>query len=219
MGQKHHWAILSYLHRLRDIVLYKESLCLFSYLLQQAIPHNPPFNYTPHLPPRLTKHCYSFFVNVFLLSLFSSSSILLLLCCYSEGPSTTWTGDSLKKRHHCCHKGQSHQLWNIHHWLGKCDGTVMTGGRYSPRPPYPTPHSAPTTPALLSIRAEGRWTFWICITRKMYWFFIWRKRTHKNHITWNCHSSSVHSSSLLMFGFCHKLCLITRYSKLQSLSP
>lgn len=60
---------------------------------------------------------------------------------------------------------------------------------------------------------------WICITRKMYWFFIWQKKGHKNHITWNCHSSFVHSSFLLMFGFCHKLSLITRYTELQSLSP
>lgn len=45
------------------------------------------------------------------------------------------------------------------------------------------------------------------------------KKGHKNPITWNCHSSFVHSSSLLMFGFCHKLSLITRYSELQSRSP
>ena len=40
-----------------------------------------------------------------------------------------------------------------------------------------------------------------------------------NHITWNCHSFFDHSSFLLMFGFCHKLSLITRYSELRSLSP
>lgn len=34
----------------------------------------------------------------------------------------------------------------------------------------------------------------------------------RSHITWNCHSFFVHSSFLLMFGFCHKLSLITRYS-------
>lgn len=125
----------------------------------------------------------------------------------------------MKKRHHHCHEGQSHQLWNIHQWLGKCDGTVMTGEHSGPRPPNPTPDTAPTAPAPLSIRVEAWWTFWKCVTGKIYWFFICRKGTHKNHITWNCHSSSVHSSSLLMFGFCHKLSLITRYSKLHSLSP
>lgn len=43
------------------------------------------------------------------------------------------------------------------------------------------------------------------------------KKGHKNHVTWNCHSSFVHSSSLLMFGFCHEVSLITRYGELQSL--
>lgn len=32
-----------------------------------------------------------------------------------------------KKKHQRCHEGQSHQLRNIHQWVGKCDGTVMTG--------------------------------------------------------------------------------------------
>lgn len=115
-----------------------------------------------------------------------------------------------KKKHHRCHEGQSHQLWNIHQWVGKCDGTVMTDEQATP------PHSSPQSPAPLSIRAEARWTLNMY---KMYWFFIWQKKGHKNHITWNCHSSFVHSSFLLMFGFCHKLSLITRYSELQSLSP
>lgn len=78
-----------------------------------------------------------------------------------------------KKKHHCCHEGQSHQLRNIHQWVGKCDGTVMTGEQATP------PHSSPQSPAPLSIRAEARWTLWICITRKMYWFFIWQKRDAK----------------------------------------
>lgn len=45
----------------------------------------------------------------------------------------------------------------------------------------PPPHSSPQSPAPFSIRAEARWTLWICITRKMYWFFIWQKGTQKSH--------------------------------------
>lgn len=120
-----------------------------------------------------------------------------------------------KKEHHLFHEGQSHQLWNIHQWLGKCDGTVMTDEEATPpTPPHLTNNPPPLSPS--GWKHDGHW---ICITRKMYWFFIWQKEGHKNHITWNCHSSFVHSSVLLMFGSCHKLSLITRYCELQSLSP
>lgn len=76
------------------------------------------------------------------------------------------------------------------------------------------PHSS----SPLSIRAEARWTLNMYNPENVLIFHL-AKKGHKNHITWNCHSSFVHSSFLLMFGFCHKLSLITRYSELQSLSP
>lgn len=125
-------------------------------------------------------------------------------------------GKKKKKKHHRCHEGQSHQLWNIHQWVGKCDGTVMTDEQATPPPP---PHSSPQ-----SLRPSLHQGGSTVDTLNMYnpenvLIFHLAKKGHKNHITWNCHSSFVHSSSLLMFGFCHKLSLITRYSELQSLSP
>lgn len=81
-----------------------------------------------------------------------------------------------------------------------------------------SPHSSPQSPTPLSIRAEARWTLNMYNPENVLIFHL-AKKGHKNHITWNCHSSFVHSSFLLMFGFCHKLSLITRYSELQSLSP
>lgn len=69
------------------------------------------------------------------------SGVVLLTVGVAEGVSGEKREE--KKKHQRCHEGQSHQLRNIHQWVGKCDGTVMTGEQAtSPTLAHsPWPHS------------------------------------------------------------------------------